>query len=174
MTEELKKMCEDYIFNRDEVMKVFKVENALAYPVCSNIFLSHQKKADAENILYQIQLIGQKKNEMLSDQVNSNFTLVKFRLFTYLKNGEIKDDCTPMVLCSDGEYRDMTYSANTAAIMAAKIDICVGLQKHYGQTLPIWVDGAECFDEENRKKLKTDRQLLLLCVTEDERLTVKK
>ena len=89
-------------------------------------------------------------------------------------DGEIKDDCTPMVLCSDGEYRDMTYSANTAAIMAAKIDICVGLQKHYGQTLPIWVDGAECFDEENRKKLKTDRQLVLLCVTEDERLTVKK
>lgn len=133
-----------------------------------------QKKADAENILYQIQLIGQKKNEMLSDQVNSNFTRVKFRLFTYLKNGDIKDDCTPMVLCSDGEYRDMTYSANTAAIMAAKIDICVGLQKHYGQTLPIWVDGAECFDEENRKKLKTDRQLVLLCVTEDERLTVKK
>ena len=50
MTEELKKMCEDYIFNRDEVMKVFKVENALAYPVCSNIFLSHQKKADAERL----------------------------------------------------------------------------------------------------------------------------
>ncbi len=133
-----------------------------------------QKKADAENILYQMQLISQKKNEMLSEQVNSHFTRVKFRLFAVQKNGEIKDDCTPLVLCSDGEYRDMTYSANTAAIMAAKIDICVGLQKHYGQELPIWVDGAECFDMENREKMKTDRQLVLLCVTEDERLTVRK
>ena len=132
-----------------------------------------QSQADAENILYQMQLISQKKNEMLSDQVNSHFTRVKFRLFAVQKNGEIKDDCTPLVLCSDGEFRDMTYSANTAAIVAAKLDICVGLQKFYGQELPIWLDGAECFDEENRKMLMLDRQLILLCVSDDERLVVK-
>ncbi len=132
-----------------------------------------QAKADAEHMLYQIQLISQKKNEMLSDQVNSHFTRVKFRLFTTQKNGEIKDDCTPLVLCSDGEYRDMTYSANTAAIVAAKLDICAGLQKFYGQNLPIWLDGAECFDEKNRSELKMDNQLILLCVSEDERLVVK-
>lgn len=132
-----------------------------------------QSKADAEAILYQMQLISQKKNEMLSEQVNSHFNRVKFRLFAVQKNGEIKDDCTPLVLCSDGEFRDMTYSANTAAIVAAKLDICVGLQKFYGQELPIWLDGAECFDEENRKMLMLDRQLILLCVSEDERLVVK-
>lgn len=132
-----------------------------------------QAKADAESMLYQIQLISQKKNELLSEQVNSHFTKVKFRLFQTLKNGEIKDDCTPMVLCSDGEYRDMTYSANTAAIVMAKLDICSGLQKFYGQNLPIWLDGAECLDEENRKALAMDNQLILLCVTEDERLVVK-
>ena len=132
-----------------------------------------QAKADAEHMLYQLQLISQKKNEMLSDQVNSHFTRVKFRLFTTQKNGEIKDDCTPLVLCSDGEYRDMTYSANTAAIVAAKLDICAGLQKFYGQNLPIWLDGAECFDEKNRAELKMDNQLILLCVSEDERLVVK-
>ena len=132
-----------------------------------------QSKADAEAILYQMQLISQKKNEMLSEQVNSHFSRVKFRLFAVQKNGEIKDDCTPLVLCSDGEFRDMTYSANTAAIVAAKLDICVGLQKFYGQELPIWLDGAECFDEENRKMLMLDRQLILLCVSEDERLVVK-
>ena len=132
-----------------------------------------QAKADAENILYQIQLISQKKNEMLSDAINSNFTRVRFRLFNVQKNGEIKDDCTPLVLCSDGEYRDMTYSANTAAIVAAKLDICNGLQKFYGQKLPIWLDGAECLDEKNRDALKLDTQLILLCVTEDERLVVR-
>jgi len=132
-----------------------------------------QSLADAESMLYQLQLISQKKNELLSEQVNSHFTRVKFRLFAVQKNGEIKDDCTPMVLCSDGEYRDMTYSANTAAIVAAKLDICAGLQKFYGQNLPIWLDGAECLDEKNRDGLKMDNQLILLCVSEDERLVVK-
>lgn len=132
-----------------------------------------QALADAESMLYQLQLISQKKNELLSEQVNSHFTRVKFRLFAVQKNGEIKDDCTPMVLCSDGEYRDMTYSANTAAIVAAKLDICAGLQKFYGQNLPIWLDGAECLDEKNRDGLKMDNQLILLCVSEDEKLTVR-
>lgn len=132
-----------------------------------------QALADAESMLYQLQLISQKKNEMLSEQVNSHFTRVKFRLFAVQKNGEIKDDCTPMVLCSDGEYRDMTYSANTAAIVAAKLDICAGLQKFYGQDLPIWLDGAECLDEANRNNLKLENQLVLLCVSEDEKLTVR-
>jgi len=132
-----------------------------------------QALADSESMLYQLQLISQKKNELLSEQVNSHFTRVKFRLFAVQKNGEIKDDCTPMVLCSDGEYRDMTYSANTAAIVAAKLDICAGLQKFYGQNLPIWLDGAECLDEKNRDGLKMDNQLILLCVSEDEKLTVR-
>ena len=132
-----------------------------------------QSLADAESMLYQLQLISQKKNELLSEQVNSHFTRVKFRLFAVQKNGEIKDDCTPMVLCSDGEYRDMTYSANTAAIVAAKLDICSGLQKFYGQNLPIWLDGAECLDEKNRDGLKMDNQLILLCVSEDDKLTVR-
>ena len=132
-----------------------------------------QALADAESMLYQLQLISQRKNELLSEQVNSHFTRVKFRLFVTQKNGEIKDDCTPMVLCSDGEYRDMTYSANTAAIVAAKLDICAGLQKFYGQNLPIWLDGAECLDEKNRDGLKMDNQLILLCVSEDEKLTVR-
>lgn len=133
-----------------------------------------QTKADAENILYQMSLISQRKNELLSDTVNSHFTKVKWRLFDIQKNGEIKDDCTPMVLCADGKYRDMTYSANTAAIQAAKLDICRGLQKFYGQELPIFLDGAECFDELNRQSLAVmDAQLILLCVSEDEGLVLK-
>lgn len=133
-----------------------------------------QAKADAENILYQMQLISQRKNELLSDTVNSHFTRVKWRLFDVQKNGEIKDDCTPLVLCADGKYRDMTYSANTAAIQAAKLDICRGLQKFYGHELPIFLDGAECFDELNRQSLAVmDTQLILLCVSEDEGLVIK-
>ena len=50
MTEELKKLCEDFIENRDEVKKAFKAEFDDVYPLCSNIFLSHKKKADADLI----------------------------------------------------------------------------------------------------------------------------
>lgn len=127
-----------------------------------------QSRADAENILYQMELIGKRKNELLSGSVNSHFTRVKWRLFVTQKNGEVKDDCTPMVLCQDGQYRDMTFSANTAAIQAAKIDICRGLQKFYNQDLPIWLDGAECFDEKNREALSDmGVQLVLLCVSDE-------
>ena len=129
-----------------------------------------QVKADAEKVLYQLSLVSARKNEVLSEQVNSHFTRVRFRLFKTQKNGEVVDDCTPMVLCSDGEYRDMVYSANTAAVVAAKIDICSGLQKYFKQDLPIWVDGAECLDDANRREIKTDSQLILLCVSEDEGL----
>ena len=75
---------------------------------------------------------------------------------------------------SQAMNRDMTYSANTAAIQAAKLDICRGLQKFYGQELPIFLDSAECFDEFNRQSLAVmDTQLILLCVSEDEGLVLK-
>ena len=132
-----------------------------------------QTKATAERVLYMLQLVSMKKNDILSDAVNSHFNRVKFRLSVTQKNGEIKDDCTPMVLCPDGEYRDMTYSANTASIVAAKLDICRGLQRFYGQELPIWLDGAECFDSDNRKEMATTGQLVMLCVSDDERMVVR-
>ena len=129
-----------------------------------------QMKADAEKILYQMQLISGKKNELLTDTVNSHFKYVRFKLFDVQKNGETKDACIPMVQCSDGEYRDLRYAANTAAIERTKIDICSGLQKYFGQNLPIFVDGAECFDTENLKKIECDSQLILLCVSDDKEL----
>lgn len=50
MKPELQKLCDNFIENREEVKKAFKIEHDLVYPVCSNIFLSHGKKADAEVI----------------------------------------------------------------------------------------------------------------------------
>lgn len=124
-----------------------------------------QAKADAEKILYQLQKISMAKNNMLEEQVNGHFTRVKFRLFVTQKNGEVKDDCTPMVLTDDGEYRDMTYSANTAAIKLAQLDIIDGLQKFYNQHFPVFLDGAECLDE-NHRNIKMDTQLIMACVSD--------
>lgn len=125
-----------------------------------------QAKSDAERILYQLSQISMKKNELLTDQVNSHFTRVKFRLFVTQKNGDVKDDCTPLVLTPDGEYRDMTFSANTAAIVLAQLDIISGLQKFYGQNMPVFLDGAECLDDVSKSQIDIDTQLIMLCVSD--------
>lgn len=131
-----------------------------------------QTLADAEKILYQLSQISMKKNELLTDQVNSHFTRVKFRLFRYQKNGEVKDDCTPMVLNSNGEYMDATFSANTAAIELAKLDIIAGLQKFYGVDYPVILDGAECLDSTN-SIIDVPFQLIQLRVSDDPELVIK-
>ena len=130
-----------------------------------------QAVADAEKILYQLSQISMKKNELLEEQVNSHFTRVKFRLFKYLKNGDVKDDCTPMVLNSNGEYMDATFSANTAAIILAKLDIIAGLQKFYGVNYPVILDGAEALDSEN-SNIDVPYQLIMLKVTDDKELVI--
>ena len=111
-----------------------------------------QSRADANRILDQLSILSMKKNSLMEEQVNSHFTRVKFRLFYTQKNGEVRDDCTPLVLTNDGEYRDITFSANTAAIVLAQLDIINGLQEFYGQHLPVLLDGAECLDEESFKE----------------------
>ena len=131
-----------------------------------------QVVADAEKILYQLSQISMKKNELLTDQVNSHFTRVKFRLFRYQKNGEVKDDCTPLVLNSNGEYMDATFSANTAAIELAKLDIIAGLQKFYGVDYPVILDGAECLDSTN-SNIDVPFQLIQLGVSDDPELVIK-
>lgn len=131
-----------------------------------------QAVADAEKILYQLSQISMKKNELLTDQVNSHFTRVKFRLFRYQKNGEVKDDCTPLVLNSNGEYMDATFSANTAAIELAKLDIIAGLQKFYGVDYPVILDGAECLDSTN-SIIDVPFQLIQLRVSDDPELVIK-
>ena len=131
-----------------------------------------QTLADAEKILYQLSQISMKKNELLEEQVNRHFTRVKFRLFRYQKNGETKSDCTPMVLNSNGEYMDATFSANTAAIELAKLDIIAGLQKFYGVDYPVILDGAECLDSTN-SNIDVPFQLIQLRVSDDPELVIK-
>ena len=63
-----------------------------------------QSKADAEKILYQVDLVNKKKNELCEEEINKNFTMVKFKLFDYQKNGEYKESCIPMSLDNKPMY----------------------------------------------------------------------
>lgn len=124
-----------------------------------------QAKADSEKILYQLSLVSKKKNELLVEEINNHFGIVKWLLFDYQKNGEYKEVCIPTV---DGKR--FGESTNTGREIEAKLDICNSFQKFFGMQLPIFLDGAESINDEYLPKV--DAQLILLTVTKDKELIV--
>lgn len=125
-----------------------------------------QAKADSERILYQLSLISKKKNEMLVEEINSNFSMVRWILFDYQKNGEYKECCIPTV---DG--RRFGDSTNTGREIIGKLDICNSLQKFFGMEVPVFLDNAESINDFNIPEM--DCQLILMNVTEDKELRVE-
>lgn len=126
-----------------------------------------QNKADTEKILYQLDLVSKRKNELLTDDINKHFDIVRWQMFEYLKNGEIKDCCVPLI---DGKR--FSESTNKGREILAKLDIIKGLQKFYGQYYPVFLDNAESLSEETLKRIDMPCQLILLKVTEDSELIV--
>ena len=54
-----------------------------------------------------------------------------------------------------------------------KIDIIKGLQKFYGQSYPVFLDGAECLSEVSKAMIKAECQMIYLVVNEDKELSVR-
>ena len=116
-----------------------------------------QNKANAEKILYQLDLVNKRKNELMTDQVNSHFKMVKFRLFDYLKNGSVVDDCEPMI---DG--KSLKDHSNGALRVLAKLDIVDGLQKFYGQYYPVFADDFSLVTDNTECRIDMECQLIKL------------
>lgn len=116
-----------------------------------------QNKANAEKILYQLDLVSKRKNELLTDQVNSHFKLVKFRLFDYLKNGNVVDDCEPTI---DG--KSLKDHSNGALRVLAKLDIVDGLQRFYGQHYPVFAEDFSLVTDNTECWIDMDCQLIKL------------
>lgn len=127
-----------------------------------------QNKANAEKVLDQLSMIDRRKNELLSDSINQHFEIVEWLMFDWQKNGEYKSVCIPLI---DG--RRFGESANTGREILAKMDIINGLQRFYGQHLPIFLDNAEALDKESVKRIKADAQAIFLTVTNDRDLKVE-
>lgn len=120
-----------------------------------------QSRADAEQILYQVSLLNKRKNELLTDDINKHFKYVKWVLFRYAKNGNYEDCCVATI---DG--KELGVSTNNALGIRAKVDICEGMQRYYGQSYPILLDNIEAIDTEGRKTLVSDSQLIMFAVTD--------
>jgi len=102
------------------------------------------------DILDLLAELEKKKNELLSDEINSHFGLVKWKLFENAKNGNYKSVCIPQV---DGKSI-LTTISNKGNRILGKLDICRSIQKIEGISVPIWLDDCESLDSENQKKVR--------------------
>ena len=132
---------------------------------------SEQNKANAEKILDLLDKLDKAKNEALTEAVNSHFSLVKWQLFEYAKNGNYKSCCIPTV---DGKSI-LTTMSNKGNRILGRVDICNSIQKISGISVPIILDDSESLSTDNQKKVAemVDSQLIMLIVNDSEKLIVE-
>nr|DAK81732.1 MAG TPA: chromosome partition protein [Bacteriophage sp.] len=130
-----------------------------------------QSKTDCEKILDLLDELDKAKNELLTDQINSHFSLVRWKLFDSAKNGNYKSVCIPMV---DGKSI-LTTMSNKGNRILGRIDICKAIQKISGINCPIWLDDTENLDTVNQSRVAdmVDSQLIVLLVNDSKELKVE-
>ena len=130
-----------------------------------------QSKTDCEKILDLLDELDKTKNELLTDQINSHFSLVQWKLFDNAKNGNYKSVCIPMV---DGKSI-LTTMSNKGNRILGRIDICKSIQKISGINCPIWLDDTENLDTVKQARVadKVDSQLIMLLVNDNKELKVE-
>lgn len=127
-----------------------------------------QKVADAEQALYLVEEFIKLKMDMLSDRINGHFKKVRFNLFKTAINGSITPTCV-MQMASNGSYVDYP-NLNHGAQIIAGLDVIEALGSLYDVSAPVFIDNSEALSSDN--KPETSSQLILLCVSDDEELTV--
>ena len=119
-------------------------------------------------MLYQVDLIQKRKNELLTEEINKNFSIVEFVFFTYLKNGSYTEACIATV-----NGKELGSSTNTGLEIRAKLDIISGLQKYNSLFFPVFLDGGESLDDNSKAAINMPCQLTYLTVTNDKGLNIK-
>lgn len=131
---------------------------------------SEQNKANAEKILDLLDELDKAKNEALTEAVNSHFSLVKWQLFEYAKNGNYKSCCIPTV----DEKSILTTMSNKGNRILGRVDICNSIQKISGISVPVILDDSESLSTDNQNKVAemVDSQLIMLIVNDSEKLEI--
>jgi len=106
--------------------------------------------------LYLAEQFVTRQAEMIEENVNSRFELVKWKLFTTQINGGIDQTCV-------ATYGGVPYpDLNTGAKVQIGLDIINALSKHFDLACPVWLD--------NRESVtwlpETEAQLISLAVIE--------
>ncbi|MBW2637653.1 MAG: hypothetical protein JRC86_09070 [Deltaproteobacteria bacterium] len=90
-----------------------------------------------EGELYMIEQFIIKKVEMLSEPINSMFTMTKFKLFEIQQNGGVNECCEATV--NGVPFQDL----NNAARINCALDVINTFSKKTGEDAPIFIDNAE-------------------------------
>ena len=118
----------------------------------------------AEKAVYMADNFLLERAKQVEEEINSNFTYIKFKLFEQQVNGGLKDVCEPVIPNADGMLVDYK-SANTAAQVNANLEIMQVLAESYGVTVPIFIDGAERVSNLRDTESKTPCQRIALVVS---------
>lgn len=90
-----------------------------------------------EAMLYLAEEFTRFKAQFVEDSINSFFRLATFRLFREQANGGVEDRC-------DVVYDGVPYNGlNNGMKINVGIDIINALSRHYGVTVPLFLDNAE-------------------------------
>lgn len=112
-----------------------------------------------EKMLYMMDEYVRYKTRVVEEGVNSCFRIAKFRLFREQANGGVEDRCDVVV---DG----VPYgSLNNGMKINVGIDIINALSRHYGVTVPLFVDNAESVTKLER----ADAQVIRLVVSAEDK-----
>lgn len=126
-----------------------------------------QNLADAEQLEFDIEECIREKMDLLSEKINSMFSVVSWKLFNELKQGGWEECCVCQIHGSD--YGENTTS--TTERMMAGMDIIRTLQELNEVKAPIFLDDADLYNDFNVPGM--DCQVIKLCVSEDDELRVE-
>lgn len=119
-----------------------------------------------EHLVYLTEEFMRAKVNILTERINEKFEYARFKLFDSQINGGLKETCETTV---SGVAYDK--GLNNAARINVGIDIARTLSKHYGISLPQFVDNAEAVVN----LLPSESQTIQLIVSgEDKELRVEK
>ena len=122
-----------------------------------------QEKADIEKELALADSLTIAIMDAVEQRVNAHFSLVQFKMFKTLVNGNKQPACIATV--NGVAYKDV----NTAGQINAGLDVIQTLIRHYQFAAPIFVDNCESVAE---LKAPADAQVIRLRFVKDMPLTV--
>ncbi len=115
-----------------------------------------------ENIQEEIYLLEEftrRKVRIIEERVSDLFSLARFRLFEEQINGGLKETCETV-------YNGIPYqNLNNGMRINIGLDIINTLSRHYGVSVPVWVDNAESVTS----LINTNGQIIRLVVSEQDR-----
>ncbi len=145
---------------KTELMKIATLDAAVKTETRIEELKMEEKDLGAkiERLESQLALMNRfivRKAHALEDDINAQFSFVKWKLFNILVNGEVEECCVPMV---DGS----TELSNSEKINVG-LDSIKTISKHYNFWAPVWIDEAQSVTD----PLEIDSQVIKLEVNKN-------